>query len=304
MLFRGFDLSTLPDQFHGCVAGRTLILDGDGPAYVAAATVKRLDTAVRHFQQAVLTQMFLTKAQDCRVHLTANTSTKAGRFLIKAEKPYQGNRTGKAKPPLLEPLRQVVALRENWLPEYTVHLHHDIEADDAMMYDAYRLREDGIIWSDDKDLMMTPFLYWRKNKGILEPSDPVGWLDLSYTESGTMKCIGRGPLFFWAQMLMGDTADNIKGIRKFDNKLCGPAAAYNALQHCKSVSEAANIVIDAYRSIDQNPLPEGYLLWLLRWPGDSFWNYLAEIALSNKNKEYIRECGTRDWFDRAVPQED
>jgi DNA polymerase-1 len=303
MLVKGIDLSTLPDQFNGCVAGRTLILDGDGPAYVAATTVKRLDTAVRRFQQLVLTQMFLTKAQDCRVHLTASNSKKAGRYLVKAVKPYQGNRDSKAKPPLLEPLRHAVTLRENWLPEYTVHLHHDIEADDAMIQDAHRLKEDGIIWSDDKDLMMTPYPYWRKDRGIVEPSEPNGWIELKSTDSGTIKLIGRGSLFFWGQMLMGDTADNIKGILTYDNKLCGPSAAYNALKHFKCQHAAANAVLDAYREINQNPLPEGYLLWLLRWPGDSFMNYLSELSLSDKNKEYIRECGTRDWFSSEVPAE-
>jgi len=303
-MLKGIDLDTLPDQFYGCVSGRTLILDGDGEAYRCASTVKRLDTAVRKFQQAVLTQMFLTQSQDCRVHLTANSSYKAGRYLIKAVKPYQGNREDKAKPPLLEPLRQAIALRENWIPEYTVHMHHVLEADDAMIQDAYRLKENGLIWSDDKDLMMTPYPYWRKERGIVEPSEPNGWIDLKTTPGGAIKLIGRGPIFFWAQMLMGDTADNIKGVLTYDGKLCGPAGAYSALQHIKCEHDAANTVIDAYRSIDQNPLPEGYLLWLLRWHGDSFVQYVQELSLSDKNKEFIRECGFRDWFSREVPKED
>ncbi len=302
MLVKGIDLSALPDQFNGCVQGRTLILDGDGPLYVAAATVKRLDTAVRHVQQAVLTQMFLTKAEDCRVHLTAHNSLKAGRFNVRAVKPYQGNRNGKDKPALLEPLRQAMAYRENWLPEFTVHLHYDIEADDAMMHDAHRLKEHGIIWSDDKDLMMTPYPYWRKDKGILEPSEPHGWIQMKYTESGVAKCIGRGPLFFWTQMLMGDSADNVKGILTLNGKLCGPNAAHNALSTFKDSHEAANYVLDAYRSINQNPLPEGYLLWLLRWPGDSFYQYLQELSLTNENREFINDCAGRDWYSEAAQE--
>lgn len=295
-IVQGIDLASIPDQFHGCVAGRTLILDGDGPCYVAAATAKRLDTALRNYHKAILTQMFLTQSQDCRIHLTASTSWKNGRFDVLAIKPYQGNRTGKAKPPLLEPLRQAVAQRENWLPEYVVTMHHILEADDGMIQDAYALKENGLIWSDDKDLRMTPYPYWCKDKGVVLPSQTVGWLQPKFTPSGTMKLIGQGPLFFWAQMLMGDTADNIQGVLRFAGQKCGPAGAFKALGHCTDINVAANIVIDAYRAIDQNPIPEAYLLWLLRWHDDSVLAYLNELALSEDNRRFINECQSREWF--------
>jgi len=296
MIIKGIDVNSLPDQFKGCVAGRTLILDGDGPCYVASATAKRLDTAVRNFQQSILTQMFLTKAQDCRIHLTSSTSFKAGRFNVKAIKPYQGNRTGKAKPSLLEPLRQAVAQRETWLDEYAVIMHHELEADDGMIQDAYRLGENGLIWSDDKDLRMTPYPYWCKEKGMVLPSQPIGWLQPKFTPSGTMKLIGQGPLFFWAQMLMGDTADHIQGVLRLHGKKCGPDGAYKELQDVTCIHDAANRVIDAYREIDQNPIPEGYLLWLLRWPGDSVLAYLSEMRLSDMNRSFVNECNTRLWY--------
>lgn len=296
MIIQGVDTSELPPQFEGCVVGRTLILDGDGPAYRAAATAKRLDTALRRFQQDVLTQMFLTRAQDCRVHFTASGSHKAGRFNVKAVKEYQGNRTGKAKPSLLEPLRCAAAARENWLPEYEVVLHHVLEADDGMIQDAYRLKEHGLIWSDDKDLRMTPYPYWEKSKGIMYNSDSTGWIEPKTTDAGAVKLIGHGPMFFWAQMIMGDQADNIQGLLRYAGKKCGPAAAYNALRDCGSVAGAANAVLDGYRKIDQNPLPEGWLLWLLRWEGDTFWNYLGELDLSAENRGFVHECATREWF--------
>ena len=287
----------IPDQFEGCVAGRTLVLDGDGPAYVVAATVKKLDTAIRRFQQEMLTQLFLTRSESVRVHLTASTSKKPGRYNIPAEKPYQGNRESKSKPPLLEPLRQAMRLRENWLPEFdSVQMHFDIEADDAMMQDAYRLKDDAVIWSDDKDLRMTPYPYFEKGTGRVMPGEATGKLWLAYTEAGAGKLLGQGPLFFWAQMLMGDTADNIKGIKKYDGKLCGFSGAYNVLKDVTCVNDAANIVLDGYRAIDQNPLAEGWLLWLLRWQGDNFYNYLKELALTPQNTDFIEDCVRRRWF--------
>lgn len=300
----GVDLGALPPQFEGMVAGRTLILDGDGPAYVAAATVKRLDTAIRRFQETVLTQMFLTRSQSARIHLTASDSMKAGRGRILAAKPYQGNRKGKAKPALLEPLREAMALRENWLPEFEhVTMHRLLEADDGMMQDAYRLGDACVVSSEDKDLRMTAAPYWCEKSGRVLPGEPVGFVGIDYTEvAKTAKLVGQGPMFFWGQMLCGDTADNVRGIERYRGQLCGVVGAYEALGNVKCIHEAANTVLDAYREIDQNPLAEGWLLWLLRWPGDSFWNYLQELELTQKNKAFVQQCAGRRWFLRPGEQ--
>ena len=296
MLVNGVNTDTdFGDSFPECVAGRTLIVDGDGPAYVAASTAKRLDTAIRYFHQEMLKRQFLTGAQDIRVHLTAKDSDKHGRFRVKAAKPYQGQRSG-PKPALLEPLREAISQRENWIEEYdTVILHRDLEADDGMMQDAYRLGPNGVTSSEDKDLRMTPFAWYEQDKGVVMPGEAVGWVDVKYTPAGHAKLHGQGPLFFWLQMLAGDSADNVKGILKLDGKLCGVQAAVNALKGCTDINVAANRVIDGYRAIDQNPLAEGWLLWLTRYPKDNVLNYFKELNLSNENREYIDECSRRDW---------
>jgi hypothetical protein len=97
-------------------------------------------------------------------------------------------------------------------------------------------------------------------------------------------------------MLMGDTADHIQGILKFNGKACGPAGAYIALKDCKTIQEAANTVIDAYREINQNPIPEGYLLWLQRWHGDTVMAYFNEVGLSDENRRFLYECYHREWY--------
>ena len=288
----------LTPQFEGFNAGTTLICDGDGPAYVAAAKAKTLPTAIRNYQQRILELKFLTRCQDAEVHLTPAGSYKAGRFLIKAARPYQGNRTGKSKPPLLEALREALARPENILQdEYSVVMHRDVEADDGMMYSAYRLKDTGIIWSDDKDLRMTPYPYYDKELGKVCPAAGFGDVGLAYTPAGNMKPVGQGLKFLWLQMLMGDRADNILGLAKLDGKLCGPALAYNSIQGIRAESDTANFVLDGYRKINQNPLPEGWLLWLLRWPGDTFWAYLNELELSGDNLDFINDCVRRNWFD-------
>jgi hypothetical protein len=296
-LHRGVDFTKLPDQFEGFIPGRMLILDGDGPAYRVAATCKRLDTAIRRYQQDMLTQLFLTGSESVRIHLTASNSDKCGRFRIKAAKPYQGNRSNKDKPSLLEPLREAMTDRRNWLAEFDeVIMNRKKEADDAMITDAYIYKEHGVIWSDDKDLNMTPYPQWDRTAGVLLPSDPFGSLAMKYSAAGVGKCTGRSLLFFWAQMLMGDTADNVKGILTLKGKTCGAVGAYEYLKDTKSATEAANLVLDAYRDIDQNPLPEGWLLFLHRNETDSFWKYLSELQLTKENRHYIDRCVIRDWF--------
>lgn len=303
MIVNGIDTDAdFGEAFPGCVAGRTLIVDGDGPCYVAAATAKRLDTAIRYFHQEMLKRQFMCGAQDIRVHLTRKDSDKHGRFRVKAVKPYQGQRDSKGKPALLEPLREAVARRENWIEEYdAVLLHRELEADDGMMQDAYRLKSNGVTSSEDKDLRMTPYPWYEQKLGKVMQGEPVGWVDLAFTEGGTAKPHGQGPLFFWLQMLAGDNADNIKGILKYDGKLCGPALAVEILKGVRDINVAANRVIDGYRAIDQNVLAEGWLLWLTRWPGDNVLNYFRELQLSEANRAFVDDCLTRDW---VMPKEE
>lgn len=295
MIIQGIDVNALPDQFNNYKQGRTLILDGDGPCYVAACTVKRLDTAISRFQQLVLKDMFMTSAQDCRIHLTSKDSDKHGRFRINAIKPYQGNRTGKDKPALLEPLREAMADSRNWLPSWEVILHRELEADDGMIQDAYRLKEHGVIKSEDKDLRMTPYLYFEQKRGQVMPSQEVGWVSVTHTNAGTAKLTGQGPLFFWGQMLMGDTADHIQGVLRYNGQKCGAVGAYNVLKDCIVIDQAANLVLDAYREINQNPIPEAWLLWLIRWEGDNVLKYFDSLALSEANREFINKCMYLPW---------
>ena len=124
---------------------------------------------------------------------------------------------------------------------------------------------------------------------------PVGWVSVAHTPSGTPKLVGQGPLFFWAQMLMGDTADNIAGVLRYNGKLCGAVGAYDVLKDVQDINVAANTVIDAYRVIDQNVLAEGWLLWLTRWHGDNVLQYMQSLALTSENDEFVRACSMRDW---------
>ncbi|QDH84556.1 hypothetical protein Axy21_023 [Achromobacter phage vB_AxyP_19-32_Axy21] len=294
----GVHYDTKPGQ-----AGRVLIYDGDFLAYAISSKYKTLATCIRHYQQCVLEAMFLAQCDSATVHLTGAPNYKAGRHRTLGVQPYQGNRKGKPKPALLEPLRQAMGYSDNWLREFNVVLHYDREADDGMMTQAYALRDRGIIRSGDKDLRMTPYPYFDEYTGMVLtlPPGSFGWTGEAFTPSGKRKLAGHGPKFFWLQMLAGDRADHIKGILTLDGKKCAEAGAVAALADLNDPDDVANFVLDAYRAIDQNPLPEAYCLWLLRWPDDSASNAFSERRLSAANLLFLADCYRRRWF---VPDEE
>lgn len=78
-----------------------------------------------------------------------------------------------------------------------------------------------------------------------------------------MKLKGLGQKFFWAQMLMGDTADHIQGLPRgfFDNgksSLVGPAMTSMLLRDIKDNKEAFQFVKGLYETTGQQ---KGYKHW-------------------------------------------
>lgn len=331
MIINGIDTDALPAQFEKATSG-TLSLDADGLLYVATNKVAKMSTAIRNAKTRIMELAFLTKCGLVRAHLTSRGSTKAGRYNLLGVKPYQGNRTGKEKPPLLEPLREWLAAEGAFLPHegVEVYLHRDMEADDAMMMDAYTI-PDVVVYSPDKDLRIVPCSWYDLETGRTDKiSNRYGWLGWDETKG---KVTGHGTAFFWAQMLMGDAADNVKGLRcvptqsttyrakRFANPDChacggtgrtgipekceclrewynkdiGPSEAFSLLGVAKTEDGAANIVLDAYRAIDQNPLPEAGMLWLLRAPHDTAEGYIWSLGLSEQNRAFVQDCYNREY---------
>ena len=69
----------------------------------------------------------------------------------------------------------------------------------------------------------------------------------------------------------------------------------DSLDDIQSEDDAANVVLDGYRKINQNILPEAEALWLLRWEGDSAYNFLKELNLSPANLDFLEDCYNQDW---------
>lgn len=276
-------------------SGVTLLLDGDGLAYKVASCYKRMETCYNNFRLGVFEMMELSGAEFARVHLTPEGCSKNDRHLLIGAKQYQHNRGNSVKPPLLAELRATLPELYSQDETITVIGNYSVEADDALMIDCYSMQNTVLI-SPDKDLKIAPTARYDENQGrILRISDRFGWLGERFTESGKMKIDGHGTAFFWAQMLMGDTADGVKGILKYNNKLCGEKTTYEILKGIRVEDDAANLVIDGYRAINQNPLPEAGMLWLLRTPEDTAEGYICSLGLTPENRDFILDCYNRKW---------
>ena len=157
-----------------------------------------------------------------------------------AEKEYKGNR--KPRPFYYKHMRSYM------INNYDATIHPQDEADDALgmlCYEDFNSKYDSDVHEDlkyiqctiDKDSKQIPGYLYNLNSRTISFSGNFGYL--SYSKKSGID--GRGFLFFCAQMLMGDTADNIVGIKGI-----GPKKAYSALHKFSSFSEAWRCVVIKY----------------------------------------------------------
>jgi DNA polymerase-1 len=260
--FDGIDLSDLkhdtpePMRVAPQVAGRVCHIDADFLAYqVSYDDDKGVQEMKHNCDISVEMMRLMSGAEKVVLHLTPKGSDKGGRYDIALQKEYQGNRKDKPKPKFLHVMRE-------WMhKERGATLHMHCEADDGMSIAQYKAIAEGnkelsIIATKDKDLTMVPGLMLDWDTGeITGIDDELGFIIL--VVSGKAKKIrGRGWKFFWAQMLMGDSADNIQGLPKVCDleycptgkfKACGPVLTYEILSTINDNKKAFQVVRDLYR---------------------------------------------------------
>lgn len=323
---------SLPKHLRGRVANAaplfdrnekatTLHVDADSLIYKVAATTNNLETAKRRYVNEVLTLHFLADAALTRLHLTPKHCTKAGRFKVIAAKPYQGNRLKGKKPELVEPLRYAVGREQLKLPPEIQVVFNDVyEADDSVVT-ACTEDPEAIYYSEDKDLdCLRSRKLCQHELRVLPVVNGLGWLAMKILS--TKKVVGRGPIFFWAQMLMGDGADNIKGITKANGRLCGPAATFALLQEflipqqdieiphfvipTTTEADVARFVLGLYKDTGQNPWPEAWLLWLYPHEGYNFHKHVTALGLLDDSElgVWLKQQLKTKWFDNSLEKTD
>lgn len=229
-------------------------------------------------------------AESVNMHLTMGM--KSGREEMALVKPYQDKRNATKKPELayrVTRLRSMLANHKSskYVPIVNVYQ----EADDSLRQMQYaRIQEHGVqssvIRSGDKDLWFAEGMH-MDDYGRFYTVDGYGFTE--YREVGNVKpkLVGQGTSWFWHQLIMGDTADNIPGLPTISGRLlnrylptktlntfrkssaCGEAKAVAVLKGVKTDEEAAKRVMEAYKETyaddaDEMIVEQAFLLWIRR----------------------------------------
>ena len=160
------------------------------------------------------------------------------RYAEAKTKPYKGSRHAD-KPCHYHNIRAYM------LSEFETIVSSGLEADDELAM--YMLTHPNtVLCTIDKDLKQVPGRHYSWSIGQ-RPSVPVyevdefGTMELMVTEKAK-KLNTTGMMSFFAQVLMGDTVDNIQGIKKL-----GPVTAYEILSPCITEMELFLATAKRYR---------------------------------------------------------
>ena len=161
------------------------------------------------------------------------------RFDIAKTAVYKGNRLAP------EP-QHLPALRKHLVDEWGAVIVEGIEADDAVATHATWLGyNNSVIASVDKDLDQIPGWHYNFVKDIAYHITP---------EEGSYR--------FYKQILTGDSADNIIGLKGI-----GPVKADKILDECDTEVKLYNACVQAYDGDEERVLENARLLWLRRYEG-------------------------------------
>jgi len=216
----------------------------------------------RHAAKLIITQI-LDKFPGRKYRLFLTSEDKSNfRFELATIKPYKGNRTKMDKPVHYK------AVREYLIQFWNAEVITDIEADDMLgilqtkVINKYGKSLSCIV-TIDKDLNMIPGWHYNFVKDVIVHFDALGSLELEVIKSTSRKTLrGSGLKWFYAQMLLGDNADNIPGITG-----CGAVKVFNLLGTCKTERELQKAVAQEFKKFYKDSARAafnevGELLWM------------------------------------------
>ena len=213
------------------------LIDSDILCYrVGAVTEEENESTAIETMAVYLEDMLMFDLLDCEEHELFLTGKQNFRFDVAVTAPYKGNRKDKAKPKHLPLLREY--LQVSW----DASVSDWQEADDDIAIRATELGEDCIIASIDKDFMQVPGWHYNFVKKVKKHVTPE-----------------EGLRFFYKQILMGDSADNIKGIHRV-----GEVTATKMLADFTTEMQLYQCCVEAMG--EERVLENARLLWLRRIP--------------------------------------
>ena len=216
------------------------LIDGDLVAYPCAASAEAEEASIALVRCDVLLERIISAvgASSYSIYLSGDNN-----FRKEIDPSYKAHRKDKPKPRWLQDCREFL------VKEWQAKVTDGIEADDAL---GIAQREDTFICSFDKDLLQVPGMHYNWNK------------DEEYLISEE-----KGLYNFWTQMIVGDVADNIVGVRGLGIKKAAKILDPIFMED-KELNELDKSYYDCVSSLynDTERLHRNAkLLWILRQEG-------------------------------------
>ena len=216
-----------------------VLIDGDIVAYRAAYSAEdRSEIEAQLKVDEVIDWIvkrccYSPEIEEFSVYLTGQGNF---RYDISTTHTYKGNRKDKVSPKYLGFSRWY--LQDN----YGAIVSSGEEADDLIAIAATEAGPSAVVASIDKDMLQIPCFHYnfRKNE----------WHQVSEFE---------GLMFFYEQILTGDRADNIVGLKGI-----GPVKAKRILADCDKEQDLWDAVVTAYDGDEERVTENARLLWLRR----------------------------------------
>ena len=186
------------------------------------------------------------------LYLTGDTNFRNG---IAVTRPYKGGRK-QEKPFHFD---NITAYMYN---QYEVRMQEGLEADDLMSIELTKDPDNNVVCTRDKDLRMVPGWHYgwecgKQREYFLRRVEDPGHLELEIKDK-KKKLTGTGTLFFYSQLLTGDSVDTIPGCPGV-----GPVKAFEVL-HEEDPFAAVKRMYEEKGMDEEYLLEQARLLWMVR----------------------------------------
>lgn len=244
----------------------TILVDADIVAFRCAASAENEDVDIAIMRVDNMMMELLSFGDSYKSFITGSqhnypiTDVVNFRKLINPE--YKANRKDLIAPQWLDMCRKYL------IEEYNTEVCIGYEADDAL---GFNQTEETVICSIDKDLLMIPGQHYNFVKN-------------EYREISELD----GLKAFYRQMLIGDSSDNIIGVKGI-----GKVKAAKLIDHLDNEKDMFNLVYSLYTNYldgqETKPIHDGDYrfwtnadcLWIMRQEGERFSNRYANNQTSS-----------------------
>lgn len=224
----------------------TVLIDADYLSYVIPYKMRDVSTDYKDFCKEVDRHIeFILEQNNTNQYICFISDSKNFRNKIAKTKTYKGQRPTK-KPFMYHEIRNYL------IDHHEAVMVDQLEADDVVLMYNNRLKQnyETVIASPDKDLQQIPGKFYNPQKDEFNEVTPK-----------------QAKYNFWLSMLVGDSADNIPGVKNI-----GPKKGSNLLNNDNTGEAWRNQVLSAY--IDAYGIKKGInqftenfnLLYILRDP--------------------------------------